>query len=530
MSKITNLTSWQKLTQLQNSMESFSLNKSFQENPERVEKFSRNTCGIHYDFSKQLITDDVFASLLALAQQQNLDSKISDLRNGEEVNTTEHRQALHHLLRSSSEDKNPTKLNEQWQEAQHTLKRVEDLSKAFNNGAIRGITDKKFTDVIHIGIGGSDLGPKMVYQSLQSLHQKSIRCHFVANLSPYDLERVLAKVEPETTAIIVASKSFSTLETLTNAETIKQWLLQSLPKEATGKHFFAVSANTEKAQNWGIQKENILPFWDWVGGRYSLWSAIGLVLAIGLGFENFKALLAGAEEMDDHFFNTPSQDNLPVIMSLIGIWNRNFWHKTSLAVIPYDHRLRRFPAFLQQLEMESTGKSTSLDGKKVDYDTCPIIFGEAGANSQHSFFQQLHQGTDFTPIDFIAVIEKDHPLQNHQELMLANCLAQSRTLMVGRGASESELGEHKTVSGNKPSSTLLIEHLTPRTLGALIALYEHKVYTQSCIWEVNAFDQWGVELGKNICKEVHAAMKTETNKAAELDSSTASLIKLYQQS
>lgn len=528
MSKLTESPSWKKLIQLQQSMDSFSLNQSFQENPERAEKFSRNTCGIFYDFSKQLLNEEVFSSLLKLAEQQDLNKKITALKHGEKVNTTEKRSALHHLLRNSNPKTIKPALNQQWQEVQQALERVKTLSESFHSGTMKGVTGKAFTDVIHIGIGGSDLGPKMVYQSLQVLHKDNIRCHFIANLSPYELEQVLKQVSPETTAVIVASKSFSTLETLTNAETTKQWLLESLPKQAIGKHFFALSANIEKAKNWGIEADNILPFWDWVGGRYSLWSAISLVLAIGLGFDNFKALLNGAEEMDEHFFNTPAKNNLPVIMALIGIWNRNFWNKPSLAVIPYDHRLRRFPAFLQQLEMESTGKSTSLDGEKVDYNTCPIIFGEAGANSQHSFFQQLHQGTDFTPIDFIAIVEKNHPLQNHQELMLANCLAQSRTLMVGRGASESELGEHKAIVGNKPSSTLLIEALTPKTLGALIALYEHKVYVQSCIWNINAFDQWGVELGKNICTEVHNAMTA--GNTDKLDSSTANLIKLYQKS
>lgn len=524
MSKLNTSAVWLHLQKLQTSMQSFSLVDAFNSAPKRAEKFSIEVAGIFYDYSKNLISEEVIDSLIMLADQQNLSGKKQALQQGEEVNHTENRQALHHLLRQNPKAQVPTYLQPQQKAIAATLATMHQLSEAISNGEIVSSSSETFTDVIHIGIGGSDLGPAMVYQAL-SPYQQGLKCHYVANLSCFDIKEALEKVNPARTLFIVASKSFTTLDTLQNAQTAKTWLIESLGEQAVSQHFFAVTAKPEIALAWGIQQEFILPFWDWVGGRYSLWSAIGFSLCLGLGFANFQRLLNGAEAMDQHFFNSPAQKNMPVLLALIGIWYSNFYNRQAQAIIPYDHRLRRFPAFLQQLEMESNGKQANSQNEIIDYNTCAYLWGEPGTNSQHSFFQQLHQGPEFTPVEFIAVCETQSTCSNHQDWLIANCLAQSRGLMVGQQSNNAGLEQHQYMPGNRPSSTLMLDSLTPERLGSLIALYEHKVFVQAAIWDINPFDQWGVELGKKISCEIYQYLKeTEVD---NFDGSTLQLMGRY---
>ncbi|MCK5881501.1 MAG: glucose-6-phosphate isomerase, partial [Sinobacterium sp.] len=500
---------------------------AFSEDLKRAENFCVHSENISLDFSKNLVSEETIKLLLELASQENLQQKIQDLRCGKKVNSTEDRSALHSLLRCQNSDDVPCNLSDEYRDIIHVKEKLKKTSNDIYNGVLRGYTGKPFTDIVHIGIGGSDLGPAMVYQALTPFHRSDIQCHYVANICANDICETLSGLDANSTLFIIASKSFNTLETLSNANTAKQWLLKHLTdEEAVAKHFYAVSAKPEKAKAWGINTQFVFPFWDFVGGRYSTWSAIGLSLCIGLGYDNFNQLLTGASELDQHFFNTELDKNIPVIMGLLGIWYTNFHQRQAHAVVPYDHRLRRFPQFLQQLEMESTGKCSNLQNQAIDYDTCPNIWGEAGSNSQHSFFQKLHQGTEFTPIDFIAVLQSPHNLDEHQDWLIANCLAQSRALMVGQTDDTPGLEQHKFMPGNKPSSTLILKELTPKTLGALMALYEQKVYVQSVIWNVNAFDQWGVELGKKVSNTIKQAMDNE-KEISRLDSSTAALLKAY---
>ncbi len=524
---------WNKLKIHKASLSDFNLIKAFTENANRADDFHIDAAGIYLDYSKHLITEETLCLLTDLAKEQGLKSAIEALRSGAKVNTTENRAALHTLLRCQEASLVTNELTDIFKDITVVKQKLKQTSTEIYNGVTRGYTGKPFTDIVHIGIGGSDLGPAMIYQALTPYHQKDIQCHFVANICGNDIHETLAKLNPHTTLFIIASKSFTTLETLTNAETAKAWLLEHLiDEEAVASHFMAVSAKPEKAKAWGIKTDQIFPFWDFVGGRYSSWSAIGLSLCIGLGYDNFNLLLKGAHDLDQHFFNTPLEKNLPVILGLLGVWYTNFHKRQAHAVVPYDHRLRRFPQFLQQLEMESTGKTANLNNELIDYATCPDIWGEAGSNSQHSFFQQLHQGTEFTPIDFIAIKNSPHKLQNHQDWLFSNCLAQSRTLMVGQTDDTPGLEQHKYMPGNKPSSTLMIDALTPETLGSLMALYEQKVYVQSVIWNVNAFDQWGVELGKKISNSIKGEMDAQKDYqemiSDGLDPSTAKLLSRYQ--
>lgn len=523
----SSLPQWQDLITHQAALSSFSLVEAFATDPGRAEEFSLDACNIYFDYSKQRITSGTIDKLIALANACDLRNAMDALYNGEYVNTTEQRQALHWLLRAKACDTALPQLQSYIEEQAQTNARIEHVATQILNGQLRGYTGKPFTDIVNIGIGGSDLGPAMVYMALPQFHQAGIQCHYVANICGNDLLETLNKLNPHTTLFIIASKSFTTLETLTNADSAKVWLLESLiDQEAVASHFFAVSSKPDLAEKWGINTRYVFPFCDWVGGRYSLWSSIGLSLCIGLGPAHFRRLLAGAREMDRHFIQSDFRENLPVMLALIGIWNNNFWHWPQLAVIPYDHRLRRLPAFLQQLEMESTGKSCNLNGQQISYASCPTIWGEAGCNSQHSFFQLLHQGSPITPIDFIAVIDGGHHLQHHQDWLFTSCLAQSRAMMTGQTVQNDALAEHKFMPGNKPSSTFVLQNLTPESLGSLIALYEHKVYVQSVIWQVNAFDQWGVELGKKIGNSIKEAL-ADSSIATKFDSSTQQLLARY---
>ena len=527
MSVLTNSPAWQKLQTLQSKLVDFSIGAAFAEDEGRAQKFSAEACGIFLDYSKNLVNSDVISALTALAEQQGLSTAITSLRQGGKVNHTESRAALHWLLRTPS-NKNEPGLNNEQSLIRQSRERIKIVSTAINQSEYRSASNEAFTDIVHLGIGGSDLGPAMAYQALKPYQKTHIRCHFVANICASDISETLQTINPSTTLFIIASKSFSTLETLQNAKTAKTWLLNQLnhidDDAIIAKHFFAITSQPEKANHWGIPNSNIFPIWDWVGGRYSVWSAIHLSLAIGLGNTVMDEFLAGAHAMDEHFFTAPIKENLPALLGLIGIWYTNFWGRQAHTIIPYEHRLRRFTAYLQQLEMESTGKSVDIHGQSVDYATCPDIWGEAGSNSQHSFFQQFHLGSDFTPVDFIAVLDNPAGLDEHQDWLIASCLAQSRALMLGKHDNENP---HKNAKGNRPSSILLLHTLTPQTLGSLMALYEHKVYVQSTIWQLNAFDQWGVELGKLISNNVKDAID---GKALELDASTLQLIHRYQDS
>jgi glucose-6-phosphate isomerase len=495
-------------------MDRWSLRQSFQDDPQRFSRYSLELPGLLLDYSKNRIDDAVLAQLLVLATQVDLAGQIRRMFAAEPINVTEGRPAFHVALRGSGQL--PLRINGQdiLPEVRQIRWRMRELVTAVHERRWLGYGDTPITDVVNIGIGGSDLGPRMVVEALAD-PRASVRTHFLANVDGQAVERVLANLNPRATLFIINSKSFSTLETFTNAATCREWLrAEGIPEEAlTSRHFVAVSANIKAVAAFGIPEANRFPIWDWVGGRYSLWSATGLVIPLALGMDCFEQLLAGAAMMDEHFLNAPLAANMPVLLGLIGLWYVDFWGAQSHAVLPYDERLEKLPAWLQQLDMESNGKRVRLDGQFVDYDTGPIIWGSAGTNGQHAFFQLLHQGTRLVPIDFIGCVRPGHKRLDHHHKLLGNFLAQSKALMLGRNESETRqhlqtqglagaaleaMLPHQIFPGNQPSNSLLVEELTPRTLGMLLALYEHKVFVQGAIWGINSFDQWGVELGKRM--------------------------------
>ena len=501
--------------------------------PSRAERFTLEGGGLLADFSKNRITDETLRLLAALADEAGVATRRDAMFAGEVVNPTEGRAALHTALRATAADA-PF-------HAQVAAERAKMAAFAdrVRSGAWTGYSGKRIRHVVNIGIGGSDLGPKMVVHALAHLAHPGISTYFVSNVDGADLARVLARIDPEETLAIVVSKTFTTLETMTNARSLRDWLVQrGCPEDALAKHFVGVSADPAEVVKFGIARENVFEMWDWVGGRYSLWSAVGLSIMIAVGADNFDALLAGAHEMDRHFREAPLERNLPVLLGLVGIWYLNFFGLQSYLVAPYSEALHFLPSYLQQLEMESNGKSARLDGAYVDYATAAVTWGEPGTNGQHAFFQMLHQGPTIVPIDFIAVLKPEHALVNHHAKLLANCFAQSEALMLGRtedearnvaGADKPELVPHLVFPGNRPSTTLVLDALTPRSLGALIALYEHKVLVQAAVWDINPFDQWGVELGKILGKVVEADLTAATFDAHKHDSSTSALIERARQ-
>lgn len=497
----------------------FRLSTLFDADSNRFKEYSLSHEGLLLDYSKNLITPETTSLLVDLAKQSQLRAAIDAMFRGDEINTTEQRAALHVALRDPSPDTNTPEVRE-------TLERMERLVTEVHGGSWKGYSGKAITDVVNLGIGGSDLGPAMVCDALSPFSSAKLNVHFVSNIDPSHLHNILKNLRAETTLFVVASKSFSTLETLKNAEAAREWLLQQTDATATAKHFVAITTNLRAATQFGIEEQNLYPLWDWVGGRFSLWSAIGLPIALALGMDGFRQLLAGAHSMDEHFRSAPLEKNIPVILALVNFWYREYFDAHSTAVVPYSQRLNLLPSFLQQLCMESLGKSVDMQGAPIEYNTGDIIWGTAGTNGQHSYFQLLHQGTEFIPVDFIAAANSDaegRP-EAHQQL-LANCFSQSLALMEGKLDTDSR---HKTVAGNKPSNTLLLEELNPYNLGMLLALYEHKVFTLSVLWNINAFDQWGVELGKKLSTKVFAAMSTETGLEG-LDESTQGLIQKVQQ-
>ncbi len=496
--------------------------------PTRAERLTFEGGGLTIDFSKNRIDDETLKLLVQVAEQAGVTKRRDAMFAGEIVNVTEHRAVLHTALRAQSADA-PFHREVETEKA-----KMAAFADKVRDGSWTGYTGKRIRHVVNIGIGGSDLGPKMVVHALHHLASKDFDTHFVSNVDGADLWNVINQIDAKETLAIVVSKTFTTLETMTNAHSMRDWFLKSgCLEDQLSKHFVGVSANSAKVTKFGIAKENIFEMWDWVGGRYSLWSAVGLSIMLAVGPKNFDALLQGADTMDQHFRNAPLDKNLPVLMGMIGIWYPNFFGSQSDLIAPYSQALSYLPSYLQQLEMESNGKSARLDGTMVDYPTAAVIWGEPGTNGQHAFFQMLHQGPTIIPIDFIAVLTPEHPLVDHHAKLLANCFAQSEALMLGRtleeakkvaGPGKEELATHLSFPGNRPTTTIMLDALTPQTLGALIALYEHKVLVQGTVWNINSFDQWGVELGKILGKVVEADITAASADPKKHDSSTSALI------
>ncbi len=514
----------------------------FEQDPERAARFSLRMGDILFDFSKNRIAEQTLSLLIELCEQCDLREWIRRMFAGEAINETENRPVLHTALRHRGDAPVMVDGVDVMPDVRRVLAQMRAFSDAVRRGDWVGYTGRAITDVVNIGIGGSDLGPVMVTEALRPYWQQGLRAHFVSNVDGTHLSEVLRQVQPETTLFIVASKTFTTLETLTNARSARQWLVQQLGSEAAvEKHFVALSTNRDAVVEFGIDPDNMFGFWDWVGGRYSLWSAIGLSIAIVIGMDRFEELLTGAWEVDEHFRATPLRENIPVIMAMLGVWYQNFFGSSSHAILPYDQYLHRFPAYLQQADMESNGKRVSRDGTIIgEYTTGPIVWGEPGTNGQHAFFQLLHQGTHLVPCDFIVAARSHNPIGDHQDLLVANCIAQSEALMVGKTTAEAKqelqdaglpadrvamLAPHKTFPGNRPSNTLMLEKLTPAALGRLIALYEHKIFVQGVIWNIYSFDQWGVELGKQLAKAIVPELRDTSE--CEHDSSTCQLIDYY---
>jgi glucose-6-phosphate isomerase len=535
-SKLGDKPVWQSLQKQQGKLSQQRISDLFTQNPQRLKQFTLQAAGLYFDFSKNLLDEDTFLLLLGLAEEAGIQKAITAMFAGELVNNTEQRPALHVALRS------PHKQTDAEQEVHATLARIERLVDSIHTGQWTGYSGKAIQDVVNIGIGGSDLGPAMVYEALSPFRAEQIRCHFVSNIDPILLQQTLSRLKPETCLFVIASKTFTTLETLQNAEAAKRWFLKSASEQDLPKHFVAVTSNADKAAEFGIDLVNIFPIWDWVGGRYSLWSAIGLPIALGTSIQHFNDFLAGAHAMDEHFRTAQAAVNIPLIMALLNIWYLNFFNAESQVILPYAQNLHLLPAYLQQLDMESLGKSVHSDGSPLKMASGAILWGSAGTNGQHSFHQLLHQGTHLVPADFIAFQESPtEELEQHQHL-LANCFAQSQTLMSGKSLTEAKqellkkgltqsevdrLAPHKVIPGNRPSSTILMQEVTPASLGALIAAYEHKVYAQSVILGINAFDQWGVELGKVMSKDIFEALN-ETSSIKRFDASTNALINTCQ--
>ncbi|MFE2995746.1 glucose-6-phosphate isomerase [Nocardia sp. NPDC059246] len=481
------------------------------------------------DYSKNLVSAETIDLLLQLAEERGLSSGIAAMFGGERINVTENRAVLHVALRAPSGSVVKAYGREIVPDVQQVLDQMENFASRVRSGNWLGASGEPIRAVVNIGIGGSDLGPAMAFQALRGFADDTLDVRFVSNADGHDLARALHTLEPATTLFVVSSKTFTTVETLTNARTARRWLLAALPDEAAvAKHFVAVSTNAREVTEFGIDPANMFQFWDWVGGRYSVHSAIGLSLMIAIGPERFRRFLAGAHSMDEHFRTAPLRRNIPVLLGLLGIWYRNFWDAQTHAVLPYDQRLSRLPAYLQQLDMESNGKSVDRSGKPISVDTAPILWGEPGTNGQHAFFQLLHQGTSFVPCDFIGVLRPDHELPGHHDLLMANLFAQSEALAFGKpeiADGPAQLRDHRQFPGNRPSNTILLPELTPYTLGQLIALYEHKVFTQGWIWGVNSFDQWGVELGKALATRILDEIEGQCEPAH--DSSTNALIARY---
>ncbi|WP_029011000.1 glucose-6-phosphate isomerase [Azospirillum halopraeferens] len=543
MSALTESPAWQALNRHRAAMEGVHMRDLFAADPGRFDRFSLEAAGILLDYSKNRITGETVDLLVDLARQQDVAGWRDRMFAGERINVTEDRAVLHTALRNRSDRAVPVDGRDVMPDVRGVLKRMEHFVKRVREGAWTGYTGQQITDVVNIGIGGSDLGPVMVTEALTPFLHPEIAFHFVSNVDGTHIRETLDWLDPETTLFIVASKTFTTQETLTNAHTARRWFLETAGDEAhIARHFVAVSTNEAAVRAFGIDPENMFGFWDWVGGRYSLWSAIGLPIALGIGFDRFEELLDGAHAMDEHFRTAPPERNLPILLGMLGVWYVNFWGAGAHAVLPYDQYLHRFPAYLQQLDMESNGKRTDRGGEPVDYATGPVVFGEPGTNGQHAFYQLIHQGTGLIPCDFIAAAQTHNPVGDHHRILLSNVFAQPEALMRGKTADEvraemagsgtpaaaiEALVPHRVFPGNVPTNTLLVRSLDPRTLGALIALYEHKVFVQGIVWNINSFDQWGVELGKQLANRILPELQDGPTPAPAHDVSTNGLIAWY---
>jgi glucose-6-phosphate isomerase len=532
---LTDHAAWKALEKHYQESKNIHLRALFADDPSRGERMVAEGVGLYLDYSKHRINDETLRLLLQLADECDLRGRIEAMFSGETINTTEGRAVLHVALRAPRDASIVVDGENVVPEVHEVLDQMADFSNRIRSGEWRGHTGQRIRNVVNIGIGGSDLGPVMAYEALKAYSERDMTFRFVSNVDGTDFVEATRDLDPTETLFIVASKTFTTLETMTNARAARAWALEKLGDEsAVAKHFVAVSTNAEEVDKFGIDTANMFRFWDWVGGRYSMDSSIGLSTMIAIGPDNFRAMLAGFHEMDEHFRTTPFEKNLPVLMGLLAVWYSDFFGAETIAVLPYDQYLKRFPAYLQQLTMESNGKSVTLDGEYVNYETGPIFWGEPGTNGQHSFYQLIHQGTRLIPCDFIGFCRTLNPLGEQHDMLMANMFAQAEALAFGKSADEvrtegtaEELVPARTFEGNHPSTTILAEKLTPELLGKLVALYEHSVFTQGAIWNIDSFDQWGVELGKVLAKQIISELSEESEAQLKHDSSTNALIRRY---
>jgi glucose-6-phosphate isomerase len=532
---LTHLRAWQALEGHRSRIGDLHLRTLFADDPGRGERMSAEAAGLHLDYSKNRITDETIGLLVSLAGESELPARREAMFRGERVNVSEDRSVLHVALRMPRERSLMVDGVDVVKQVHEVLDRMSGFCERLRGGEWRGHTGRRIRNVVNIGIGGSDLGPVMAYEALRHYSERSVSFRFVSNVDGTDFAEATRGMDPAETLFIVSSKTFTTLETMTNARTAREWVLDALgDREAIAKHFVAVSTNTEGVSEFGIDPRNMFGFWEWVGGRYSMDSAIGLSTMVAIGPERFGEMLAGFHDLDLHFLEAPLERNLPVLMGLLAVWYGDFFDAQTVAVLPYDQYLHRFPAYLQQLTMESNGKHVTLDGERVGYQTGAIYWGEPGTNGQHSFYQLIHQGTKLIPCDFIGFCRSLNPIGEHHDLLMANVFAQTEALAFGKTAAEvreegtpEHLVPHRVFEGNRPSNTILAGELTPRTLGALVALYEHSVFTQGVVWRIDSFDQWGVELGKVLAKRIVPELQADAEPDLAHDASTSSLIRLY---
>ena len=533
---LTQSPAWKALASHHAEVAGLHLRELFAADPKRGEKLTAEACGIFLDYSKNRVTQETLGLLVRLAEERGLRGRIDAMFRGDKINTTENRAVLHTALRAPRGEKIMVDGEDVVPAVHDVLDKMAAFADRLRSGQWLGHTGKKIRNVINIGIGGSDLGPVMAYEALKFYSDRSLHFAFVSNVDSDDFAEAVHGLDPAETLFIISSKTFTTLETMTNAHTAREWALRGLggDESAVAKHFVAVSTNAEKVREFGIDTANLFGFWDWVGGRYSMDSAIGLSTMVAIGPENFRAMLAGFHEMDAHFRTAPFEKNLPVIMGLLAVWYGDFFDAQTAAVLPYEQYLKRFPAYLQQLTMESNGKSVTLDGHHVDYNTGAIYWGEPGTNGQHSFYQLIHQGTHLVPCDFIGFAKTLNPIGRHHDILMANMFAQAEALAFGKSAEEvraegtrEDLVPHRVFEGNRPSNSILAEIVSPRSLGALVALYEHSVFVQGVIWDINPFDQWGVELGKVLAQRIIPELESATPPELRHDSSTNALIERY---
>ena len=528
---------WKELEVHYRHIKDIHLRRLFAEDPGRAERFTVEDAGITFDYSKNRITQETISLLIRLAESCGLRQRIEAMFRGEKINVTEDRAALHVALRSPADRRIFVDGRNVTPEIHEVLGRMAAFSDRVRNGEWKGFTGKRIKNVINIGIGGSDLGPQMAYRALRRYSRGDMVFRFISNVDGTDFAETIRDLNPEETLFIISSKTFTTLETMTNAHTARQWVLQALGDEkAVGRHFTAISTNAGEVVKFGIDTAHMFGFWDWVGGRYSMDSAIGLSTMIAVGPENFLSMLAGAHAIDEHFRHAPFDQNMPVLMGLLAVWYNNFFGAQTVAVLPYDQYLERFAAYLQQLTMESNGKHVTMDGRAVDYQTGPIYWGEPGTNGQHSFYQLIHQGTKIIPCDFIGFFQSLNPIGSHHDILIANLFAQTEALAFGKTAEEvgaegtpEWLAPHRVCDGNRPTNTIILEKLTPEALGKLVALYEHSVFTQGTLWNIDSFDQWGVELGKVLAKRIVAEIESAGETGLGHDSSTNALIRRYKE-